>query len=737
MKTWKLCTSTNTQQDKQLQKKVSRFIQEQPLFSSFIKLGSATLIPALFFTEKAFAAPTITPQFSNIFYMDNSPTPNIRGMYIAYQVTNDGTARDDVWAKINVPTFGSGANITLGQNEDGLVQLGPMAANETKTAFFYLYTPLEIGQGKKILINDSHNLTVYNTRPDRPGATVIGSKAFSFAEVRNTLEASANKVITTVTGPNPAELGGIITMTVTGNTGTIGGNQQMAFSPATFPGWASNAFELFESRIEFAETGAVYNNTLSFFYTSSKASNYTATYKFRAVNTISQPAIVSPVAEIASGAQVKHTSTSNFADLPAIQPPQSNITLSKLVSESQLDSGGTVTYTLRLNNAGSTDVVVQEIRDTLPSAPDAVSYVPGGATYNGTAIEDPTISGSTLSWVGSFAVPAGKSRDLTFQATIPDTDGDYINSAIAFIGSTQIDTTLNTSDNAPATVSIAVGLSELDYGDAPDSYRDASHEIGSSPNLYIGSVEPDGEEDTQLTSSASTGDDDDGNDDEDGFETLPNVTLDPASSASYSLEVPVTNNTGVNATLHAWIDFDRDGQFEAGEYQSATVTNDATSVNLDWNIASILNLDDPALVISTLTGDTHARFRLTTDELIDKTSSIDPLIPADVDDRSFGNAKDGEVEDYRLTLNSNSNETTFVSGQLIIDSDNNGVQDRGEIGIDDVTIMLFKDGLPVASTTTQYGGFYLFENLPPGEYYVQIQARIFNAITRSLVRTPR
>ena len=283
----------------------------------------------------------------------------------------------------------------------------------------------------------------------------------------------------------------------------------------------------------------------------------------------------------------------------------------------------------------------------------------------------------------------------------------------------------------------AIARTGTDYGDAPDSYRDASHDIGSSPNLYIGTVEPDSEADMQLTSDESTGDDDDGNDDEDAFVVLPNVSLDSSSSGNYSLKVPITNTTGTNATLHAWIDFDRDGQFEAGEYQSATVANGATSVNLNWDITNILNLDDPALIRSTLAGDTHARFRLTTDELIDETSSTDPLIPANVDDRSFGNASDGEVEDYAITL-SNSSTTTSVSGQVIRDLDRNGVLNKGEVGIDNISILLItRDGKPVATTTTEYGGFYLFENLPPGEYRTVVQGRIFNAIQLPLVRTPK
>ena len=91
--------------------------------------------------------------------MDDDTSPNIRGMYIAYQITNDGTARDDVWAKINVPVFGSSANITLSQNEDGLVQLGSMAANETKTAFFYLGKLIEFNNTKAMFISPGKKQT--------------------------------------------------------------------------------------------------------------------------------------------------------------------------------------------------------------------------------------------------------------------------------------------------------------------------------------------------------------------------------------------------------------------------------------------------------------------------------------------------------------------------------------------------------------------------------------------------
>ncbi len=54
------------------------------------------------------------------------------------------------------------------------------------------------------------------------------------------------------------------------------------------------------------------------------------------------------------------------------------------------------------------------------------------------------------------------------------------------------------------------------------------------------------------------------------------------------------------------------------------------------------------------------------------------------------------------------------------DMDADGVQDAGESGLDGVTVELFKaDGTSMGTTTTANGGQYSFNNLVPGDYYVQ------------------
>ena len=52
------------------------------------------------------------------------------------------------------------------------------------------------------------------------------------------------------------------------------------------------------------------------------------------------------------------------------------------------------------------------------------------------------------------------------------------------------------------------------------------------------------------------------------------------------------------------------------------------------------------------------------------------------------------------------------------DMDGDGRQDAGEPGIGGVTVTLYRDGVPVATTTTNPDGSYLFEDVAPGHYTV-------------------
>ncbi|HEX6184280.1 MAG TPA: hypothetical protein VFZ44_10410 [Pyrinomonadaceae bacterium] len=405
----------------------------------------------MFFLVFAFAgatahAITITRTSSPVFYYDTSITPQLRCMYVSYRVTNDGAYQPDVYA--NVGSF-TGGVISLAPNEDGVVHLGAMNAGESKMAFFYLQAT---GSGD-VATAQSHTVRVYSGNPSA-GASQIGSASFSMSPVLETIKANANKVTTVISGPNPATLGGTLTMTVTGETGTIGADKVLAFTPATYLGWAANSYELYASTITLtgSNTGTYADMLLipPASLTSTANTAYEAVYLFRAVNFTTGPTAVSPVNYISSGTQVKHTDTSGYASLSPVQQITNTTVITKLVNTAVVYNATVVTYTARITNSGSTEVQIDQVVDTLPTSPATVTYVAGSSTYNGASIPDPAVTGSTLTYARTFSVPAGSTRDLTYQVNIPSTAGTYTNRVIGNIATVQIDTTLNVNDNSPA-----------------------------------------------------------------------------------------------------------------------------------------------------------------------------------------------------------------------------------------------------------------------------------------------
>lgn len=163
-----------------------------------------------------------------------------------------------------------------------------------------------------------------------------------------------------------------------------------------------------------------------------------------------------------------------------------------------------------------------------------------------------------------------------------------------------------------------VGISGMDFGDAPDSYHTLQANDGARhtkvTGVFLGStadIETDGK-----PNISATGDDMQGTDDDDGVQfTSP---LSPGETAT----IEVTASTG--GYLNAWCDFAQDGSFDAAEDQIFADELLRTGVNtLSFRIPS-----------TAATGGTFIRFRFDTRGLLSWK----------------GLASDGEVEDYRITL---------------------------------------------------------------------------------------
>jgi len=238
---------------------------------------------------------------------------------------------------------------------------------------------------------------------------------------------------------------------------------------------------------------------------------------------------------------------------------------------------------------------------------------------------------------------------------------------------------------------ILVSNGLLDFGDLPDSpYKTLLSNDGARHMFdgvtYLGnpgSGNTDTEPDGQPNSSA-TGDDINGNNDDDGV--VFNSALIPGQPAQ------ITVSAAAPGYLNAWIDYNDDGDFsDVGEQ----IAND-TQLNVGNNQIQI------AIVPLDATGAIKSRFRFT-------SGQGEATVP-------YGLAPNGEVEDYALSS----------IGDFVWEDGYNGKQNPAEDGLNDVVIFLLDSGLnPIAFTatknhpTTSEPGWYGFPGLSPGDYYVQ------------------
>lgn len=138
----------------------------------------------------------------------------------------------------------------------------------------------------------------------------------------------------------------------------------------------------------------------------------------------------------------------------SVYPP--SLTLSKTASASPVLTNGTLTYTLSVTNTGPSDYTLADFVDTPPTTPGTPAYVSGSSTFNGSAIANPTAAAGKLTWAGSFLIPAGQTRALTYRMTMPNARGTYTNSAVAHFDGYQVDTTQSVTDDAPASAAVVV-----------------------------------------------------------------------------------------------------------------------------------------------------------------------------------------------------------------------------------------------------------------------------------------
>ena len=400
---------------------------------------------------------SITHTSSDHFFIDTTQGDVATCNYASFRITNDATPDADLWAKIDNFT---GGVVGAAPGEDGIYHLGPLGAGASGAAFFYLQalTATTVDQGYRI--------SVYASNPSIGSPAPVLQQNFAFFDVLETLTAADSKVFTTSYSPATPVLGGKVTVTVTGQLGQVSAAYEAAFTPACYASWLCDVYELESTTISITSGANTQTRTDALLFDGMVqdfgGNPYTAVYTFHVVGMTASSVPTSPTQFVGKNTNFKHH---NFSETPIVPlPPTVNATtLAKVAAPTILPAtGGTVDFTLRLTNVSTSAVTVDELIDTLPIVPAAETYKPGTSKFNGVAIGDPIIVANVLTWSGLFTVPGNSSIDLTFQGVLPAVVGSYTDSAIGRIGNTQIDTTLNTNDNAPATATVEVsGVADL------------------------------------------------------------------------------------------------------------------------------------------------------------------------------------------------------------------------------------------------------------------------------------
>lgn len=400
----------------------------------------------------------VSPNHGAVFYIDSGQGQSLDATYVSYSVNNRGAStRSNLWVKVD--TF-TGGKVLLANTNDDAYPLGDVAASGTATSFFLLKATATTTSAQ------SHVVHVYSGKPGLSSSSELYSCSYTFTKVAETIKASANKV-TSIPSVTVGAVGTTMNVVVKGNTGNIGaGNATdgsvMWFSPSARSAWPTQALRLEGTSIQFYKNsarsqtaGSAFANklriTLSELQTAASAPNdksfyYDATYTYRILGAASVAADLTPVAQIASGTQMKHTDVSSISSAGtttiSVSSPTINLAVTKSVASTATVANGQTTfrYTISLANSGSSPLSVDQVTDD----PDnALSYRSGTATFNSASILDPSWSadGTYLTFSGPFSVPANSTKTIVYDlyvGTCGSGSYTYSNSATATVGSTVI-----------------------------------------------------------------------------------------------------------------------------------------------------------------------------------------------------------------------------------------------------------------------------------------------------------
>ena len=244
---------------------------------------------------------------NSVFYFDSGTT--ITSGYTAYEITNKGTS-GTYWAKIQ--NFTS-TKLGLATYENATRPLGTLSNGASKLAFWYLTATGTTNT------TQSHDIVIYSSDPSSGGGTAVCKLTKGFNSVASTISASANKLTSVTYDPLPtpnSDGSSTFTSTVKGQTGNIGQGPTSTYdvnlNPATNAAFAAGNFRLVNT--SYVCTGGT-PTTGTLYIANACEGNYTAVFTFQYLSS-SLPSgssnTLSPIMQISSGTQMKHTDTPSF-----------------------------------------------------------------------------------------------------------------------------------------------------------------------------------------------------------------------------------------------------------------------------------------------------------------------------------------------------------------------------------------------------------------------------------------
>ena len=244
-----------------------------------------------------------------------------------------------------------------------------------------------------------------------------------------------------------------------------------------------------------------------------------------------------------------------------------------------------------------------------------------------------------------------------------------------------------------------VGLG-IDHGDMPVSYGDAYHDIRHT--VILGQTPADRE--VFVPSENADSDDADINttsfDDEDAVTIVgqeSNDTFSVSQGRSYDFNVTTTGS----GYLSAWIDYNNNGRFDAGE----KVIDDQRME--DANLTTIQTIIPITIAANAIGGKSYVRFRFSQNQGVGPT----------------GDGGTGEVEDYVIMIGG----TGPLSGYVYNDKNGNGSPDAGEPNLANVTVNVTDASGATLTTQTDATGNYSFNAVATGEANVTIDTTTLSA----------